>query len=124
MEKKHDRMEPSAAAFGSGWPLSDPAVRRRWQRAALYALAIALSLAMLFVRNGLPVSFGERPLLILFMLPVIASALLGGFGPGLTATAVAAAGTAYAFIPPINSLFPRSTVSSSPPAMIFSSGGC
>ena len=79
-------------------PSLDPHARRR---AAFYALAVALPVVALFVRHGLTVSFGERPLLILFVFPIIASALLGGFGPGLTATLVAAAGTAY-FIPPVH----------------------
>jgi PAS domain S-box-containing protein len=80
---------------------SDARPRRR--HAAPYALAVALSVAMLLVRHELSVSFGERPLLILFVFPVIASALWGGFGPGLIATLVTAAGTAYFFVPPVHS---------------------
>jgi PAS domain S-box-containing protein len=72
----------------------------RWPRWVTYAFAVALTLAILGVRMGLAVSFGERPLLILFMFPIILSALLGGLGPGLVATAVAALGTAYLGLPP------------------------
>ena len=76
--------------------------RQRRRRIVEYALAVALTVVMMFVRNSLAVSFGERPLLILFMFPVIVSALLGGLGPGLTATLTAAACTAY-LIPPAHS---------------------
>jgi K+-sensing histidine kinase KdpD len=43
-------------------------------------------------------------MLILFMLPVILSSVLGGFGPGLTATAIASLGIDYYGIPPLHSL--------------------
>jgi PAS domain S-box-containing protein len=78
------------------------AVQQCGRRIAVYTLAVALTILMLFIRNRLSVSFGERPLLILFMFPVIISALLGGFGPGLAATLTAAACTAY-LIPPAHS---------------------
>lgn len=78
------------------------AIRPCGRRIAVYALAVALTILMLLIRNSLSVSFGERPLLILFMFPVTISALLGGFGPGLAATLTAAACTAY-LIPPDHS---------------------
>ncbi|MCM2264943.1 MAG: PAS domain S-box protein [Desulfuromonadales bacterium] len=64
-----------------------------------YVYAVVLVTAMLLVRINLPVAFGDRPLLILFMLPIIVSALLGGFGPGMTATFMAGAAALYN-IPP------------------------
>ncbi|MEW6490492.1 MAG: PAS domain S-box protein [Thermodesulfobacteriota bacterium] len=70
-----------------------------WPRWLAYSFAVALVLAMVFVRSNLSVSFGDRPLLILFMLPLALSALLGGLGPGLAATAAAALATAY-YTPP------------------------
>lgn len=73
----------------------------RWQ---IYALAIGVSLAFLAFRSAMAVNFGDRPLLIIFMLPVILSALLGGLGPGLAATATAAIGIDYLAIPPQGSL--------------------
>lgn len=73
------------------------------RRFALYALALLLPLAMLALRQTLPVSFGERPLLILFMFPIIISALLGGLGPGLLATAAVGGLTAYFLVPPVGS---------------------
>lgn len=70
---------------------------------AVYSLALILTIATFFLRQALSVSFGERPLLILFMFPVIVSALSGGFGPGLAATLTAAASTQYFLIPPVGS---------------------
>lgn len=72
----------------------------RMPRWFFYVFAVAITVAMLLVRSGLIVSFGERPLLILLIFPVILSALLGGLGPGLVSTAVTAFVTAYFFIPP------------------------
>ena len=69
-----------------------------------YLFAVAISLAMLLVRNHMPVAFDERPLLIMFMFPIILSALVGGSGPSLAATAVTALGVDYLMIPPVNSL--------------------
>jgi len=75
--------------------------RWRWQRRALaYGVALVLAVAALVLRQYLAVSFGERPLLILFLLPVVLSAWLGGAGPGLVATAVVALETDYFLIPP------------------------
>jgi signal transduction histidine kinase len=47
--------------------------------------------------------FGERPLLILFMLPIILSAYVGGLRPGLVSTLLAAVCAVYFLIPPIHS---------------------
>ena len=69
-----------------------------------YALAVAVTLATLLVRLHMAVSFAERPLLILFVLPIILSAYVGGLGPGLVATATAAVGTDFLLIPPTMSL--------------------
>jgi len=68
-----------------------------------HAFAVAATLAMLPVRDSIAVEFGDRPLLILFMFPIILSALLGGLWPGLVATTVAALGLAYLAIPPVQS---------------------
>ncbi len=63
-------------------------------------LAVLLCLATVWLRRWLGLSFGDRPLLILFMFPILLSALLGGAVPGLVATATAAAGTAFFVLPP------------------------
>jgi PAS domain S-box-containing protein len=69
-----------------------------------YGLAIALTLATLLVRLTLDVGWGHRPLLILFMLPIIVSAYWGGLGPGVLATGVAALTVDFFLIPPLQSL--------------------
>ncbi len=66
-----------------------------------YLFAVSITLIMLLLRAQLAVSFGDRQLLILFMFPIIFSALLGGLGPGLLSTAVAALGVAYFVIPTV-----------------------
>ena len=53
-------------------------------------LALLLPLLMLQLRIQLPIAFGERPLLVLFMLPIIVCALLGGLLLGLLSTLVTA----------------------------------
>lgn len=70
----------------------------------MYLFALAITLTMLWVRNSMAVPFGNRPLLILFMFPIVISALLGGTGPGLLSTAVAVIGVDYWAIPPVHSL--------------------
>ena len=72
----------------------------RWSRWIVYAFSIVLSLATLLVRTCLAVPFTNRPLLILFMFPIILSAMLGGLGPGLLATALSALGVNFIAIPP------------------------
>ncbi len=69
----------------------------------VYGLAILITFATLFLRQALSDTFGGRPLLILFMFPIIISALLGGLGPGLMATLVAAACSKYFIFPPVGS---------------------
>jgi len=64
-----------------------------------YSFAVAATAIMLAVRLGITVNFGERPLLILFMLPIILSAVLGGLGPGLVSTLLSGISAAY-FMPP------------------------
>ena len=50
------------------------------QRWGVCLLALLLPVLMLQIRVQLPIAFGERPLLVLFMLPIIVCALLGGGG--------------------------------------------
>jgi len=67
----------------------------RWPRPsrwAAYALALAATLAVLLVRAHLTSLMAQRPLIILFVLPITLSAVLGGVGPGIVATLVAALG--------------------------------
>jgi PAS domain S-box-containing protein len=70
----------------------------RW---AAYLLAVALTLVTLWSR----LRIGGRldgPVLILFTLPIIISAYLGGMGPGLLATFVSFLSASYYLLPPLN----------------------
>jgi two-component system sensor histidine kinase/response regulator len=75
------------------------------RRAVAFLLAILLPVATLLVRQMLPVSFGERPLLILFMPALLVVSLFGGILPGVVATATTALLLAYALVPPVGSLW-------------------
>lgn len=78
---------------------------RRRRMLAAYVLAVVLPLITVLARRAMPVSFGEQPLLLMFVPPIMACAMLGGLGPGLTATAVAAVGAALFLIPPVGQPF-------------------
>lgn len=64
--------------------------QRRHPRWVGYAYALVMSVAMLVQRELLVTNFGESSLLLLFSLPILLSAMIGGVGPGLLATSVAA----------------------------------
>ncbi|HTF87620.1 MAG TPA: CHASE3 domain-containing protein [Planctomycetota bacterium] len=68
-----------------------------------YALAVILPLAMLALRMALTEWLEGRPGLILFVIPMILSAYVGGLGPGLLSTVVVALTTAYYVMPPFQS---------------------
>ena len=70
----------------------------------VYVFAVVITLGTLLLRIQMGVMFGERPLLILFMLPIILSAYLGGLSSGLVSTLVAAVSVDYFLIPPTHSL--------------------
>lgn len=72
-------------------------------------------LAMLFVALTLSfrLALGDRiggPTLIVFCIPIIFSAYLGGIGPGLLATLAACLGASYYLLPPLKSLAVASTL--------------
>src|ERR1035438_3512904 len=73
---------------------------------AQYLCAVTAIVAALFLREGLARLSGEGPLPIYITVypAVMLSALLGGLGPGLFATAVAALGVDYFILPPVGSL--------------------
>ena len=79
-------------------------VRPSTQRWGVCLLALLLPILMLQIRVQLPIAFGERPLLVLFMLPIIICALLGGLLPGLLCTLISALATAYFLLPPVYEL--------------------
>jgi PAS domain S-box-containing protein len=84
-----------------GSPPDSPRQRSRgWQG---YLLAVAVTLATLGGRLIFASWFGDRTVLVLFILPIFMSAYVGGLGPGLVSTLLVALGTSYFLIPPIHS---------------------
>lgn len=75
--------------------------RQRW---GVCLLAVLLPVLMLQIRVQLPIAFGERPLLVLFMLPITVCALLGGLLPGLLCTLVSSLLTTYFLLAPLHEL--------------------
>ncbi|MFZ6681032.1 EAL domain-containing protein [Undibacterium sp. Tian12W] len=87
----------------SGSPLLEvfyPQYKVRWP---IYVMAVALPLSVLLLRVAMAPNFENRPMLIMFVLPIILSAMLGGLGPGLLSTLIASLGLSYFVIPPLNS---------------------
>lgn len=74
--------------------------------AAGYGLAIALTLFTFWLRIVIGPYFQERPMMVLFILPIVLSAFLGGAGPGLLATFSSAGLLLYALMPPVYSFVP------------------
>jgi len=72
---------------------------------AFYLLAIALPIAILLIRKSLPVSFGERPLLVLFMPGLLIVSIVGGLLPGLLSTLLAGFLTAAFLVPPVGRIW-------------------
>lgn len=60
-----------------------------------YLIAIVATAACLGLRLSLGTWADGRPFLILFLIPIVISAYVGGLGPGLLSTAMAAAGTLH-----------------------------
>ncbi len=83
----------------------DPQVHTtHWHLPLIWLMALVLPVAVLLMKQNLMASFGQRPLLILFMFPIVVCALLGGLGPGLLSTLMSALLTAYFLMPPFHSL--------------------
>lgn len=81
-----------------------PATAAPWSGFWSYGFAVGATLATLLVRFAIPGSFAERPMMVLFMFPIIISAMAGGVGPGLVATLTAALAVDYFTSAPLYSL--------------------
>ena len=77
-----------------------PALRGR---ALSYLFAVAVPLVTVWLRLASGYQVGNPSLLVLFIIPVVVSAYVGGLGPGLVATATAALGANYYLLPPLHS---------------------
>ena len=69
----------------------------------VYGLAVVATLATVYLRTLLAPWIGDRPGVILFVLPMVLSAFFGGLGPGLLSAALAGVLSAYFFIAPARS---------------------
>lgn len=72
-------------------------------RGLAYGFAVAVTAATLWARLAMGFNAGDPAMLILLAIPIMLSAYVGGRGPGLVATAVAALGAAYYLLPPVHS---------------------
>jgi PAS domain S-box-containing protein len=70
-----------------------------------YALACVLTASVLALRLALGPWVGDRPILILFFIPIVISAFYGGLGPGLLATALVGLVTDWYVLPPVGTLW-------------------
>lgn len=68
-----------------------------------YLLALVLSVLTLLARLGIGFGAGDPPMLVLYMIPVIASAYAGGLGPGLFCTALAGFLASFYLLEPLGS---------------------
>jgi PAS domain S-box-containing protein len=94
-----------------------------WRIGAACTLAVVLSLVTLALSRYWAASLDQQPLLILFMFPILLSALLGGFLPGLVATLVSAFCSVYFLIPPTASLAITSSVDLLQVGVLIACGG-
>jgi PAS domain S-box-containing protein len=83
--------------------LQRAAVFRPWRVLFGYAVAVLGTVGVFYGRLALGVEYSDRPLMIMYFLPVIISAYIGGWGPGLLSTAIAAFLTKYFLVPPLYS---------------------
>ncbi len=68
-----------------------------------YAFAVAATAATLGVRLALDPALQGQPTLVIFTLPILLSAYLGGAGAGLLATGLSCLAACYFLLPPIHS---------------------
>jgi len=76
-----------------------------------YALAVLVCLITTLLRQALTSLLGSEGPMLLFILPVLISAVFGGLGPGLLATVLSTLLGSYFFIPPVGSLIPNTFAS-------------
>jgi PAS domain S-box-containing protein len=70
-----------------------------------YAAAVVLTAATLALRMAIGPWVGDRPILIIFFLPIVITAWWGGLGPGLLATILSGLVCDYYLMPPSGSFW-------------------
>jgi PAS domain S-box-containing protein len=104
---------PAPAAGGSG--ASEPLPRfsfawgtlKPWQT---YVIATVATVATLGLRLALEVPLAGRPTMVMFTMPIMLSAYLGGLRAGLLATGLTCLFTSYYLLPPIHSFMVESVI--------------
>jgi PAS domain S-box-containing protein len=84
----------------AGWRVFRSCSLKPWQ-ACLFAIVVTA--ATLGLRLALAGQLGGRPTLIVFTVPIMLSAYLGGWRAGLLATTLSYFGASYFLLPPFNS---------------------
>lgn len=69
-----------------------------------YVMASVVTVAVVLVRQAIAPWLDDRTVLVVFILPIVLSAYLGGLGPGVLSTVVAVVSAAYLLLPPTGSL--------------------
>jgi len=77
-----------------------------WQT---YLFAVVITAAVLGIRLALDGPLEGQPALVLFAVPIVLSSYVGGFGPGLLATALSLLFASYFLLAPVHSFLIAST---------------
>jgi PAS domain S-box-containing protein len=96
---------PGPPAPGTNAPRPGWAALLRQPEWLAYALAVAGNVVTLCVYLALPFTTDTQPAPIVFLLPIIFSAYVGGLGPGLVSTGLATLGAIYFLMPPLYSFY-------------------
>ena len=72
-------------------------------RVFAYGFAVVVTVLTLVARLSFSPWVNDRPLLVIFFLPILFSAYIGGLGPGLVATFITAISSEYYLMPPAHS---------------------
>jgi PAS domain S-box-containing protein len=83
--------------------------KKRLPRWLTYSFASAGTLIILLAHMHFTRSGAQKPLFVIFMLPIILSSLLGGFGPGLVSTLITALGIDFYGLHLFNTAYTKST---------------
>lgn len=75
--------------------LAEGASQRRHSPWLVYGLTLVLTIAMFALHRTMLIGMHGRPVLILFIFPIVLSAMFGGLWPGLLSTSLAASGVYF-----------------------------
>ncbi len=87
-----------------------PSRWREWKPWEAYAFALVVTAITLGLRISFDEALGGRPTLVIFTMPIMLSAYVGGLRAGLLATAASYFGASYYLMPPAHSFVIASTV--------------